>query len=124
MFILIPGDEPQLSELHRFTKMDGKHLNLAEEIGDEYRHFGACLMQDSDGSIVDGMVSRLGDVPQRVNGEVLKEWSLGKGKVPVEWATVLECLREVSLYELETEIKEEMDDVPGRVIMKLTLQLA
>ena len=43
-----------------------------------------------------------------VNFEILQRWVQGKGKLPVEWATLIEVLRDIKLSELAHEMEEAL----------------
>ena len=41
---------------------------------------------------------------QRINIEILQEWLIGRGKLPVTWATLVEVLRDIELSTLAGDI--------------------
>ena len=42
---------------------------------------------------------------EEINTEVLQEWLTGKGKQPVNWATLVEVLHDIELSTLAVEIE-------------------
>ena len=57
------------------------------------------LLNDTNGTVTQAI---MGQYPEafNVNFEILQRWIQGKGKLPVEWATLFEVLRDIKLSEL------------------------
>ena len=83
---------PTLPELLRFTCSDEKKINIAKQIGDEYKTFGTLLLNDDNGKKVTSMESRHHSDPSKINMLILEEWLNGSGEQPVTWATLTEVL--------------------------------
>ena len=98
-------DRPTLPELLKFTCADQKTINIAKEIGDEYKCFGTLLLEDETGQKVKSMESKHHFDPSKINTLILEEWLAGKGKQPVTWATLVEVLTDTDLSTLANNIK-------------------
>ena len=95
---------PTLPELLRFTRADEKRINIAKEIGDEYKTFGTLLLSDDNGKKVTSMESKHQSDPSKINMLILEEWLNGNGEQPVTWATLIEVLRDSDLSTLANDI--------------------
>ena len=96
--------KPTLPELLRFSLADEKRINIAKEIGDEYKCFGTLLLEDETGQKVKNMESKHHSDPSKINTLILEEWLNGKGKKPVTWAILVEVLRDIELSTLANNI--------------------
>ena len=95
---------PTLPELLRLTCADEKKINIAKQIGDEYKTFGTLLLNDDNGKKVTSMESRHQSDPSKINMLILEEWLNGSGEQPVTWATLIEVLRDSDLSTLANDI--------------------
>ena len=102
---------PTLPELLRFTCADAKKINIAKQIGDEYKTFGTLLLNDDNGKKVTSMESKHQSDPSKINMLILEEWLNGSGEwlngsgeQPVTWATLIEVLRDSDLSTLANDI--------------------
>jgi len=100
-----PGTEPTLPELLRFTCTDKRVVNIPVEIATKYVQFGTFLLDDRNGSRVKIMAHKHHYDAERINTEILQEWLTGRGKQPVNWATLVEVLRDSELSTLAGEIE-------------------
>ena len=88
--------------------MKDGHIDIAEEIGSDYGTFGTFLLEDKTGSKVKNIkVSERGD-PLLITVEILHQWLQGKGKQPVTWRTLVECLRTTGLNVLADSIDHSL----------------
>ena len=106
---------PAIEEMRSFPKLDGKKVDVVTEMSSEFSHVGQCLLLE-DRSKVTNMIDKHHGNAVDISQGIVKEWVAGKGRHPVDWRTLLECLREVSLYHLEVEILEEMEDRPSEFL--------
>ena len=102
----MPGTEPTLPELLRFTCTDKRVVNIPVEIATKYVKFGTFLLDDRTGSRVKNIAHKNLNDPERINTEILQEWLTGSGKQPVNWATLTDVLRDIELSTLAGEIEE------------------
>ena len=99
------GTEPTLPELLRFTCTDKRVINIPLEIATKYVQFGTFLLDDRNGSRIKIMAHKHHYDAERINTEILQEWLTGRGKQPVNWATLVEVLRDIELSTLAGEIE-------------------
>jgi len=92
-----------MPELLGFTFADRK-VSIVTEIGSKYVQFGTILLQDRTGSRVKVMAQKYLNDPERINTEILQEWLLGRGKLPVTWAILVDVLRDIGLSTLADSI--------------------
>lgn len=105
-------DPPNLSTLRNFTVKEGA-IDIAEKIGTNYEHFGTLLLNDNDGTKVKNIeMSKRGD-PVHITVEILKQWRQGKGRRPVTWQTLVDCLRGTGLNVLADKIEHSLSSRNG-----------
>ena len=100
-----PGTKPTLPELIRFNCTGGRVVNIPVEIATKYIQFGAFLLIDITGSRIEIMAHKHHYDAERINIEILKEWLTGRGKQPVNWATLVEVLRDIELSTLAGDVE-------------------
>lgn len=82
-----------------------RNINIPQEIGIKYFQFGIFLLEDTSGTRIENMERKYGSDPERINREILQEWTKGRGKQPVSWETLIEVLNDVELSILASEIE-------------------
>ena len=82
LFTSSPDTNPNLQELLKFTRTDGRVINIPVEIGTKYFELGIFLLDDRSGSRVKSMASRHQNAAKQINIEILQEWLEGSGKKP------------------------------------------
>ena len=100
----IPDTKPTLPELLKFACTDGRVVSIPEEIATKYVRFGIFLLEDRNGSRVKIMAHKCLNNPVQINTEILNEWLIGRGKQPVNWATLVEALHYIKLSTLAGDI--------------------
>ena len=95
---------PTLPELLRFIRADKEKINIAKEVGDEYKCFGTLLLEDDNGQKVTSMESKHHSDPSKINTRILQEWLNGKGKQPITWTTLVEVMHDTGLSTLANDI--------------------
>ena len=80
-------------------------INIAEKISTKYHDFGLFLLDDHNGNRVRNIECKHRNDPERINKEILWEWTTGRGKQPVSWKTLIEVLRDIKLGTLASEIE-------------------
>ena len=68
------------------------------EIQNEYETLGMQLLNDSDGLKIRSIETAQRGDPHRITVVILQEWLQGKGRLPVTWQTLVECLRDANLH--------------------------
>ena len=85
--------------------MKNEFIDIAAKIGTDYELFGTLLLQDKDGNKVKTIErSERGD-PLRITVEILRQWLQGNGKLPVNWQTLIQCLKDSNLNVISESIK-------------------
>ena len=102
-----PGTKPTLPELLKFTCTDGRVVSIPVEIATKYVQFGTFLLDDRNGSKVKIMARKHHYDAEQINIEILQEWLTGRGKQPVNWATLIEVLNDIQLFTLAGEHPSE-----------------
>ena len=97
---------PKLPILRHFPVKDS-FIDIAEEIATDYKHFGTLLLNDDGGSKVSNIEMKHED-PVDITFEILKQWLQGKGRMPVTWQTLVNCLRELKLHVLADSIQSSL----------------
>ena len=91
-----------LPQLLRFRTASGK---LIDQIGIHYWKLGVLLLNDDTGAVTQAIVEQYREDATKINREILQRWTQGSGKLPVEWATLIEVLKDIGLMELAREIE-------------------
>ena len=81
-------------------------FNVLERIGTHYRDFGTFLLDDHTGMKVTAIENARLRVSSLILQDVFQEWLQGRGKQPVTYATLVECLRAVKLNVLAHDIQD------------------
>ena len=119
--MLQSSGHPNLPTLRRFPVKNG-FIDIAAMIGTDYQMFGIFLLQDKYGNKVEAIEMSEGRDPIRITVQILRHWLQGKGKLPVNWQTLIQCLQdsnlnvisesiEVSL--LENNLSHELEHAPS-----------
>ena len=99
--------QPSLLALRNFTVKD-KSIDIAEKIGTDYERFGTLLLNDSDGTKVKNIEASKHKDPVPITVEILKQWLQGKGKKPITWRTLVNCLQGTGLNVLADQIRHSL----------------
>ena len=78
-------------------KHQSKFIDIAEEIGADYELFGTLLLEDNNGNKIKIIEKSERDDVLRIVAEILQQWLKGKGRLPVTWHTLIQCMRESNL---------------------------
>ena len=93
-----------LPQLIRFQTTSGK---LTEQIGTHYRELGYLLLNDTKGEVTRTILKTCGPDATDIILEIFRQWIEGKG-MPVEWATLIEVLKDIGLTELAREMEKAL----------------
>ena len=102
--LIVQQEAVTLPELLRFRTASGK---LMDQIGTNYWDLGILLLNDAKGAITKAIVKQYHEDAAKINREILQRWIQGQG-MPVEWATLIEVLRDIELTELAREIEKNI----------------
>ena len=95
--------QPTMQDLIAFSTIGGT-LNIPERISTKYRQFGVILLEDGEGTIVDGIAHKNFNNPEEINVDILTQWLRGKGRKPVTWRTMINTLEEIGLKTMADDI--------------------
>ena len=93
-----------LPELICFKTRSGSVL---KQIGTHYRQLGVLLLEDTTGAVTEAIIKHCHDATE-INLQILEQWIQGKGKKPIEWATLIEVLNDIGLSELANEMEHTL----------------
>ena len=104
--ILIALGQPTvaLQQLICFKTRSGR-INILEQIGTQYRELGILLLDDTTGAVTKAIIEHYNYDATKIIFEIFEKWIQGKGKLPVEWGTLIEVLNNIELSELANKIK-------------------
>ena len=100
--LLIGSPKVTLPQLLHFKTAAG---SILEQIGIHYWDLGVQLLNDTTGAVTQAIIKQYHHDATEINREILQRWIQGKGKSPVEWATLVEVLKDIGLSELACEIE-------------------
>ena len=96
-----------LPAIRRFPGKN-KFFDIAEEIGPDYERFGTFLLEDNNGNKIKIIErNKRGDVVE-INAEILRQWLQGKGRRPVTWNTLIQCMQDSELHVLSEHIESSL----------------
>ena len=80
---------------------------MLDQIGTHYKKLGILLLNDTTGTVTQAIINQYHRNASEINMEILQRWIQGRGKLPVEWATLIEVLKDIELTELAREIEKK-----------------
>ena len=89
---------PLLEQIRSFRMLNGNSIDLAEEMTD-YSGFAICILQDK-GNQLQMIKEDFGTRVKDILNQVFRDWLNGKGKEPVSWRTLIQCLQSARFNEL------------------------
>lgn len=98
---------PTLPQLLLF-KTRSSSFNVLEQIGIHYRKLGILLLDDDTGAVTQAIVKQYHYDATDINIEILQRWIQGKGKLPVDWATLIKVLKDIGLPELARKMEQTL----------------
>ena len=88
--------------------MENRFIDIAAEIGADYKLFGTLLLQDVSGSIIKTIEIAEDGNPVRITVEIMRQWLQAKGRLPVNWPTLVRYLRDVKLFIVAENIERTL----------------
>ncbi len=70
----------------------------------DYSKFSICILDDDDGSEIKGLERSYGPIIKDILSEVFYVWLSGKGREPVTWSTLIDCLKADDQLELVKDL--------------------
>ena len=96
-----------LPQLIRFKTRSGS-INVLEQIGTHYWELGVLLLDDTTGEVTQAIIKQHHEDATKINLQIFQKWIQGKGKLPVEWSTLVEVLRDIGLVQLASEMEQNL----------------
>ena len=100
------GDCPTFLELRHFPVKDG-FKDIVGEIANDYQSFGIPLLNDEMGTRIRS-IERTQQNPVDITVDILRQWLLGSGRLPVTWQILVECLKEAKLHTAAEYIEDKL----------------
>lgn len=94
---------PSMQDLIAFPAINGT-FNIPKRISTSYKQFGIVLLEDDEGTLVNGIAHKHFNNPEEINIEILTQWLSGKGRKPVTWQTIINTLEEIGLKTMAKDI--------------------
>ena len=79
-----------------------------DQIRIHYWELGVFLLNDDTGAVTQAIINWYHEDATKINREILQRWIHGQG-MPVEWATLIEVLKDIGLTELACEIERKIN---------------
>ena len=83
-------------------------IDVLERIGTHYWKLGVLLLDDTTGEVTQAIIEHQHEDATKINLQIFQKWIQGKGKLPVEWSTLIEVLKDVGLSELAIEMEQTL----------------
>ena len=99
---------PTLYVLRHFPVKDS-FIDIAEKIATDYKLFGTQLLKDSDGSKVRIIEMKHRD-PVDITVEILEQWLQERGRMPITWQTLFNCLHDTKLNVLANKMESSLSE--------------
>lgn len=96
-------DKPTLQQLECLQTPSG-HIRIIQIVMDEYYLLGINLLLDKNGDITDEIETKHKFDKKRTTFAIFKRWLQGTGKKPLNWATLIEVLRQMQFEPLANRI--------------------
>lgn len=84
--------KPTMPQLIAFQGKS-KHIDIAQEIGDQWQKVGISLLNDENGTIMPAIAQQYNNNIQCINVEVLTRWVRGQGIPDTTWQGLLGVLQ-------------------------------
>ena len=91
-----------------FTTVTGGTINIINEVGMQYEVLGTLLLNDTRGGILPTIKSEKLLNATEITTEIMRRWLNGKGRQPVTWQTLIECLHFVGLPHIVSIIVQSL----------------
>ena len=96
-----------LPQLICFKTQTGS-VNVLERVGTHYWKLGILLLEDATGEVTQAIIEHHHEDATKINLQIFQKWIQGKGKLPVEWSTLVEVLKNIGLVQLASEIEQNL----------------
>ena len=83
-------------------------MNIITEVGMKYEMLGTLLLNNTHGVILPTIQSEKHMNATEITTEIMRRWLNGKGRQPVTWQTLIECLDSVGLSHIVSTIVQSL----------------
>ena len=104
IIIIVRQAKVAMQQLICFKTTLGR-ISVLEQIGPHYRELGILLLDDTTGAVTKAILEQYNYDATKIIFEIFERWIQGKGKLPVEWGTLIEVLNDIGLPELANKIE-------------------
>ena len=91
----------------RFKTRSG-NINILKQIGAHYWELGILLLDDDTGADTQAIIEHHHEDATKINIQIFQKWIQGRGKLPVEWSTLVEVLKDIGLSELAIKMEQTL----------------
>ena len=85
-------------------------INVLEHIGVHYRQLGVLLLEDATAEVTQAIIEQYSHDTTKIICTILQKWIQGKGKLPIEWSTLVRVLKDIGLHMLADEMEQNLKD--------------
>ena len=87
--------------------------DIVAEIQNDYELLGTLLLEDRSGSVVRSIKTAECGSPPDITVGIFHQWLQGKGRQPVTWRALIECLRDTNLNIVAESIEDALSSEEG-----------
>ena len=85
-------------------------INVLEHIGVHYRQLGVLLLDDATAEVTQAIIEQCSHDTTKIICKIVQKWIQGKGKLPIEWSTLVRVLKDIGLHMLADEMEQHLKD--------------
>ena len=85
-------------------------INVLEHIGVHYRQLGMLLLDDATAEVTQAIIEQYSHDTTKIICKIVQKWIQGKGKLPIEWSTLVRVLKDIGLHMLADEMEQNLKD--------------
>ena len=89
-------------------KTGSGNINILKQIGAHYWELGILLLDDDTGADTQAIIEHHHEDATKINIQIFQKWIQGRGKLPVEWSTLVEVLKDIGLSELAIKMEQTL----------------
>ncbi len=119
--VISSNGKPLLSQMRSFPMLDRNPTDLVEQIP-EYSGFAICILED-EGNQLQIIKKSFGPQIQDILNQVFIDWLNGKGKKPVSWKTLIQCLQSSGYKELVRNMKAVLSMCYNHIYLGVAITL-
>ena len=74
------------------------------------RQLGVLLLDDATAEVTQAIIEQYSHDTTKIICKIVQKWIQGKGKLPVEWSTLVGVLKDIGLHMLANEMEQNLKD--------------